>query len=254
MELTILGSGTSTGVPEIGCKCSVCTSLDSRDRRLRTSALVRTSDAVILIDCGPDFRTQVMQSSFYEKIDGVLITHEHYDHVGGLDDLRPFCRFAEIPVFASKPTAMHLRMRMPYCFVEKIYPGVPQLVLKEIESNIPFYINHTEILPLRVLHGKLPILGYRINNSLGYITDMSIMPKETFEALSHLDVLIINALRVLPHPTHQCISEALDVVERIGAKETYLIHMSHQAGLYNEISKELPPHVHYAFDGLNIQF
>lgn len=254
MELTILGSGTSTGVPEIGCKCPVCTSIDSRDKRMRTSALVRTSDAVILIDCGPDFRMQMMQASFYEKIDGVLITHEHYDHVGGLDDLRPFCRFSEIPVFANASTAAHLRMRMPYCFVEKVYPGVPQLVLKEVEAGVPFYLHHTEVLPLQVLHGRLPILGYRINNCLGYITDMSFMTEETYDALTDLDVLVMNALRILPHPTHQCISEALDVAARIGAKETYLIHMSHHAGLHNEISRNLPAHVHYAFDGLNIQF
>lgn len=254
MELTILGSGTSTGVPEIGCRCPVCMSTDRRDKRLRSSALVRTSDAVILIDCGPDFRAQVMQASFYEKIDGVLITHEHYDHVGGLDDLRPFCRFAEIPIFANTCTVAHLRARMPYCFVDKVYPGVPKIFLKEVEAGYPFYINHTEILPLRVFHGKLPILGYRINKRLGYITDMSVMPEDVYDNLKDLDVLVVNALRVLPHPTHQTISEALDVAARIKAKETYFIHMSHQAGLHEDISKQLPAHVHFAFDGMHIAF
>lgn len=254
MELTILGSGTSTGVPEIGCRCPVCISTDSRDKRLRTSALVRTEDAVILIDCGPDFRMQIMRASFYEKIDGVLITHEHYDHVGGLDDLRPFCRFAEIPVFANACTAVHLRARMPYCFVDKVYPGVPKVSLKEVQPGCPFFINQTEILPVQILHGKLPILGYRINGRLGYITDMSVLPEEACDSLHGLDVLVINALRVQPHPTHQSISEALKVAARLKAKETYFIHMSHQAGLHAEISKMLPEHIHYAFDGLHIIF
>lgn len=254
MKLKIVGSGTSTGVPEIGCTCPVCTSKDPRDNRLRSSALLHTDDAVILIDCGPDFREQMLRASFYERIDGVLITHEHYDHVGGLDDLRPFCRFGEIPIYSDTFTATHLRMRMPYCFVDKVYPGVPRLYLEEVEAGKPFFIKDTEVLPLSVMHGRLPILGYRIAGRLGYITDMHTMPEESFEQLKELDVLIMNALRPQPHPTHQSISEALAAAERMGAKETYFIHMSHHAGLHAEISKLLPPHVHYAYDGLEIEF
>ena len=254
MKLRILGSGTSTGVPEIGCKCPVCTSSDKRDNRLRTSALVYTDDARILIDCGPDFREQVLRASFFEPIDGVLVTHEHYDHVGGLDDLRPYCRFNEIPVYANAYTAGHLRARMPYCFVDKVYPGVPRIYLQEVEAGIPFFINRTEILPLEVMHGKLPILGYRIGGRLGYVTDMLTMPETSYACLQGLDVLVINALRVKPHPTHQCIEEAIEAASRIGAKETYFIHMSHHAGLHAEISLKLPPHMHFAYDGLVVEF
>lgn len=248
--LKILGSGTSTGVPEIGCTCEVCTSGDPRDRRLRASALLETEDARILIDCGPDFREQVIGVPF-AKIDGVLITHEHYDHVGGLDDLRPFCRFGEIPIYAETYTAERLRTRMPYCFMEHPYPGVPRIPLQEIEPGHPFFINHTEILPLRVMHGRLPILGYRIGK-IGYITDMLTLPAESVEQLAGLDVLVVNALRIAPHTTHQSLEEALETAKRIGAKETYFIHMSHQMGKQAEVEKQLPPHVHFATDGLEI--
>ena len=201
-------------MPEIGCTCPVCTSTDPRDSRLRASALLHTDDAVILIDCGPDFRTQMLRASVYERIDGVLITHEHYDHVGGLDDLRPFCRFSEIPVYSDAYTAAHLRARMPYCFVDKKYPGVPRI----------------------------------------YVTDMLTMPDASYEQLQGLDVLVINALRPQPHSTHQSIPEALAAAERIGARETYFIHMSHHAGLHAEIDRQLPPHVHFAYDGMEIDF
>lgn len=254
MNIKILGSGTSTGVPEIGCTCPVCTSTDPRDKRLRASSLVHTDDATILIDCGPDFREQMLRTSTFEKLDGVLITHEHYDHVGGLDDLRPFCRFGEIPIYSDAYTADHLRIRMPYCFVDKKYPGVPRIYLQEVEAGIPFYIHETEIIPLQVMHGRLPILGYRIGGRLGYITDMLTMPDASYEQLGGLDVLIVNALRTQSHLTHQSISEALATAERIGAKETYFIHMSHHAGLHAELSKQTPSHVHYAYDGLEIVF
>lgn len=250
MKIKILGSGTSTGVPEIGCTCEVCTSADPRDHRLRASALVETDDARILIDCGPDFRTQVLDLPF-KKIDGVLITHEHYDHVGGLDDLRPFGRFGEVPIYTEAYTAQNLRSRMPYCFIEHKYPGVPDIPLREIEANQTFRINQTPVTPLRVMHGRLPILGYRIAD-MGYITDMLTMPDESFEQLRNLDVVVINALRIAPHPTHQNLEQALEAAQRIGAKETYFIHMSHHIGLQAEVEKQLPAHVHFAFDGLEI--
>ena len=221
MKVRIIGSGTSTGVPQIGCTCAVCTSVDPKDNRLRASAIVETDDARILIDCGPDFREQVLHLP-YERIDGVLITHEHYDHVGGLDDLRPFCRFGSVPIYAE-----------------------------EYVAGQRFSINHTEILPLRVMHGRLPILGYRIGQ-LGYITDMLTMPEESFEQLAGIDVLIVNALRIAPHPTHQNLEEALAVARRIQAKETYFIHMSHDMGLHAEVERKLPDNIHLAFDGMEI--
>ena len=236
MKVRIIGSGTSTGVPQIGCTCPVCTSTDPKDNRLRASAIVETDDARILIDCGPDFRTQVLRLPF-EKIDGVLITHEHYDHVGGLDDLRPFCRFGSVPIYAENYVAQGLRLRMPYCFVDHRYPGVPDIPLQEISVGQAFSVNHTEVLPLRVMHGRLPILA---------------MPEESYEQLAGIDVLVVNALRIATHPTHQNLEEALAVAQRIQAKKTYFIHMSHDMGLHAEVEKSLPENIHLAFDGLDI--
>ncbi len=251
MEITILGSGTSTGVPEIGCTCPVCTSDDLRDNRLRASAFIQTNGTNILIDCGPDFREQMLDQKFV-RIDGVLITHEHYDHVGGIDDLRPFCRFGEIPLYTEEDTAQRLRIRMPYCFAEHKYPGVPKISITNITAGIPFYIGQVKILPIRIFHGKMPILGYRIEN-MAYITDMLTMPEKEYSKLEGLDCLIMNALRIEPHHTHQNLKQAIEQAKRIGAKQTWFIHMSHHIGLHADIEKTLPPNIHFAFDGLMIK-
>lgn len=257
IKLTILGSGTSTGVPQIGCTCEVCMSTDPRDKRLRCSGLVEVNGIRVLIDCGPDFREQMIRLNDFQPIDGVVITHEHYDHVGGLDDLRPFCRFKDVPVFAEEYTGHRLMQRIPYCFAENPYPGVPRIPLCIIRDGIPFHVkgeegNEVEVLPFRVMHGKLPILAYRIGK-MAWITDMTVIPEESYQYLEGLDCLVMNALRIEPHRTHQSLSEALEQVQRIQPKVTYLIHESHQIGLHAEVEKTLPKGVHLANDGLVLE-
>lgn len=200
MKLTFLGTGTSTGVPQMGCSCPVCTSDDSRDHRLRTSALIETASGTrILIDCGPDFRQQMMTTDF-RPLNGILITHEHYDHVGGIDDLRPFSVFGNVDIYADKLCALHLRERLPYCFAENKYPGVPNINLHAVKPGFPLQIADTTVIPFTVMHGKLPILGFRIG-TLAYITDMSICPPQSIAYLRGIQTLVANALRLTPHPS-----------------------------------------------------
>ena len=247
MKVTILGSGTSTGVPEIGCGCEVCTSTDPHDFRLRSSAIVEDGDSRLLIDCGPDFRTQMLNRPF-RKIDGVLLTHKHYDHTGGLDDLRPFCRKGDIPVYANEDTVNHVKSVLPYCFSEVKYPGVPNLLLHKIEGN--FNVGDFNIQPIRVFHGRLPILGYRIG-PFAYITDMSFIEPEELNKLKNVDTLVINALRFSkPHGSHQTVLEAYNIINYIKPRVVYFTHMMHHIGLHAKIEKVLPRNVHLAYDGL----
>lgn len=252
MKIIFLGTGTSTGVPEIGCQCEVCTSKDKRDWRLRTSAVVETEGKRILIDCGPDFRWQVITNRIYQ-LDAVLITHEHYDHVGGLDDLRPFCRYGEVNVYAEENVAYAIKTRIPYVFAANKYPGVPNIHMHAITTE-PFEAAGLEIIPIRLMHGKLPILGYRIGR-LAYLTDLKTIPESEFPKLEGVDLLVINALRRdSKHPTHAGLDEALAYIQRIQPKEAYLVHESHKIGLHTEVEKLLPPHVHLAYDNLSVEF
>lgn len=251
MKLRFLGTGTSTGVPQIGCPCEVCRSDDPRDKRLRTSALVTTDGGEhILIDCGPDFRQQMLPLPF-ERLSAVLLTHEHYDHVGGMDDLRPYCHFGDIPVYGDAYTLEHINERIPYCFAAHPYPGVPRITLHEVSPTVMFSVSQTEILPLSVMHDQLPILGFRIGR-LAYITDMSQLPTSTVPHLQGIGTLVVNALRPAPHHSHRSLEEALRVIEQLRPEVAYLVHMSHHMGRYADVEPTLPPHVHFAYDGLEI--
>lgn len=251
-KITFLGTGTSSGVPHIGCSCKVCSSGDPRDRRMRCSALVETGGARILVDCSPDFYFQMLAVPF-RRIDGVLITHEHYDHVGGLDDLRPFCVFGAADIYSDSTTLRHIRARIPYCFKERLYKGVPRLRLREVKPHEEFRIGGAAIVPLRVMHGKMEILGYRIGG-MAYITDMTSMEAPEMRYLAGIRLLVVNALRHTPHPTHQTVGQAAAFARNAGSPLTYLTHMSHGIGLHGEEEPRLPDKVHLAYDGLTLLF
>ena len=244
--LTFLGTGTSTGVPQIGCTCEVCCSQNVKDKRLRSSVLIDINNTKILIDAGPDMRQQLLTHQI-SHLNGVLITHEHYDHVGGLDDIRPL---GETTIYCEHKVMQTIYRTMPYCFSEKKYPGVPRIELKEITEN-DFYLNDIKITPIRVMHAKLPILGYRIGD-FTYLTDVKTMPETSFEKLKGLKILIINALRQEEHIAHLNLQDAIEISKKIDAETTYFTHFSHDLGLHDEINKLLPEKIHLSFDNLSI--
>ena len=251
MRLTFLGTGTSGGVPSIGCHCEVCRSTDPRDKRLRCSALLETDTTRVLLDCGPDFRQQIMPFDF-KPIDAVLLTHIHYDHVSGIDDIRPFCTFGAVNVYANEATVRLLHVTMPYCFSDHLYPGVPLLDLHAIAPHEPLRVGDIDIMPIQVMHGKLPILAFRIG-PLAYITDMKTIDDGEMSYLKGVDTLVVNALRIKKeHHSHQLLADAIAFAKRVGARRTYLIHCTHQMGLHAETSRILPKGVSLAYDGLTI--
>ena len=250
MKVTFLGTGTSTGVPEIGCSCAVCQSNDPRDNRLRASVLVETAGKRILIDCGPDFRQQMIRSRIYQ-LDGILLTHEHYDHVGGLDDLRPYCRQGAVPIYAESDVVEAIKTRIPYVFRAHPYPGVPRLALHTISLE-PFEVAGVLVQPIRVMHGRLPILGFRIGN-FAYLTDILTLPETEVPKLQGVEVLVLDALREAEHPSHESVPQALALIDRLQPKQAYLTHMSHRIGLHAVAEQSLPAHVQYAYDGLEIE-
>lgn len=249
MKLTFLGTGTSTGVPQIGCRCEVCRSSDPLDRRLRASALVETdSGKHILIDCGPDFREQILRVGT-PALDCALLTHSHYDHVGGLDDLRPYCADGPFPLYCQKDVSDDLHDRLPYCFKRHVATMVPSYDIHKVKPGRSFRIegDDLEITPLRVMHYKLPILGFRLGR-LAYVTDCKTMPRETVEALRGVDTLVLNALRFKEHISHLSLSQALELIGEIKPREAYLTHMSHGIGFHSVTAPTLPENVFLAHD------
>ncbi|HEX5169184.1 MAG TPA: MBL fold metallo-hydrolase [Cyclobacteriaceae bacterium] len=251
MKVTFLGTGTSQGVPMIGCTCEVCRSLDYRDKRLRTSVHLEVGGLSIVIDTGPDFRQQMLREKI-SHLDALIFTHAHRDHTAGLDDVRAynFLQKMDMPVFGNGEVLDRLRVDYSYAFGEVSYPGLPRLELKEI-NNASFSINGVNITPLPVKHLNLPVLGFRVNNFC-YITDANYIPDETLEKMQGTDVLVLNALQKAKHVSHFNFDEAIEQAGIIKPRHTYFTHISHNLGLHANTSKELPGNISLAYDGLQI--
>jgi len=251
MKLTFLGTGTSKGIPVIGSKNKVCLSTDIRDKRLRTSVLISWSDCNYIIDCGPDFRMQMLTANV-TKIDGILYTHEHSDHTAGLDDIRPYTqRYGDLPIYASKRVLEDLKIRFAYIFETKNkYPSAPSVIINTIDTET-FQLKDMEVLPINIIHGKLPIFGYRFNK-LAYLTDVSFISEQEKSKLNNLEVLVINALQIKEHPTHYNLEKALNLIAELKPKRAYITHISHKLGFHAEVEKLLPKNVFLAYDGLEV--
>jgi phosphoribosyl 1,2-cyclic phosphate phosphodiesterase len=249
LKITFLGTGTSQGVPVIACDCPVCMSSDEHDKRLRTSLLLESEGTTILFDAGPDFRQQMLREKV-ARLDSIIITHEHKDHIAGLDDVRAFNHKSQdaIDIWAEERVQKALRIEYSYVFSENKYPGIPKMRLNDIPSD-NFSINGIKIIPIRVFHYRLPVYGFRTGN-FAYITDANYIPEESKEKLFGVKYLVINALRKEKHISHFSLREALDVVREISPKKAWITHISHQMGLHGEISGELPGGIALAFDGL----
>lgn len=250
MELRFLGTGTSTGIPQIGCKCKVCQSNNPKDSRLRSSIIISSNNTNLLIDCGPDFRSQIIGCNS-PHLDALLITHSHYDHVGGVDDLRPYCKNIDFPIYCKADVSEDLRNRVPYCFAKHPYLGVPSFNLNDINVGEIVTINNLEIEPLSIMHYKLEILGFKIGK-LAYITDAKTIPDETINKIKGLDTLVINALRKTEHISHMTLDDALNIIDTVKPRIAYLTHLSHDMGLHDDVENRLPSNVKIAYDNLII--
>ncbi|MEE9372981.1 MAG: MBL fold metallo-hydrolase [Saprospiraceae bacterium] len=253
MKITILGTGTSQGVPVIGCHCTTCTSDDPRDNRSRCSVLIQSETTQIIIDVGPDFRSQMLDAKV-NSLDAVLLTHEHNDHIIGLDDLRPllFTNKKGIRIHGEERVLSDLKHRFEYAFTTHSYPGAPSFDVKEIVPNTKLTIGDITILPLRVTHGRLPILGFRIGK-FGYFTDTNEIPNSTIAELSELDVLVLDALRPTPHHSHFSLEEAIIMTKRIAPQRAYFTHVSHLMGPTSIWEKKLPRNIYPTYDGLQFE-
>jgi phosphoribosyl 1,2-cyclic phosphate phosphodiesterase len=251
LKITFLGTGTSQGIPVIGCDCETCRSTNPKDKRLRTSIMVETQGKTIVIDTGPDFRQQMLRANV-SKVDAVLLTHEHNDHVIGIDDVRPFNFKYEMdmPIYADQRVLSSVQKRFNYIFESK-YPGIPRLVMNPISKAASFEVLGIPIIPIEVMHHKLPVLGYRFGN-FTYLTDVKTISETELRKTYDSDVLVINALHKEAHISHLTLDEALELIERIEPKQAYLIHFSHRMGLHHAVLQELPSNVSIAYDGMVI--
>ena len=252
MKVTFLGTGTSQGVPIIACECEVCISADTKDKRLRSSVLVETANINFIIDTGPDFRYQMLREGV-KKLDAVVFTHEHKDHIAGFDDIRGFNWKTKMPmeVYASPDVEIALKRDFHYAFAEKRYPGVPSLNLHVLD-NAPFSIGDLELTPIEVLHYKLPVFGYRVGD-FSYVTDVNFISEEEKHKLKGSKVLVLSALRQSDHISHYSLEQAIEVAREIGAEQTYFTHMSHQIGLHSEVDAQLPAGMNLAYDRLVVE-
>lgn len=252
ISITFLGTGTSTGIPMIGCHCEVCTSPDSKDKRLRSSILIRSGNTTVVVDTTPDFRYQMLRIA-NEDLDGVLFTHPHKDHIAGLDDVRPYNFFLDKPVhvYANALTIKALKNEFSYVFSDHKYPGIPEIELFEI-SDQPFTVGDLDILPVQVWHHKMPVTAFRFGK-FTYITDANRIEATEKEKIKGSEILVVNALRKEHHISHFTLDQAIKLVDELQVKEAWFTHISHQLGKHEEVSKDLPPNIHLAFDGLQLE-
>ncbi|MGB5437259.1 MAG: MBL fold metallo-hydrolase [Maribacter sp.] len=252
MKITFLGTGTSQGVPVIGSSHPVCLSKDPKDKRLRVSVLISWDNYNYVIDCGPDFRQQML-THHVSKLDGILFTHEHADHTAGIDDIRPFFfRQGDIPIYAHKRVVDSLKIRFDYIFADNNrYPGAPAVAIHLVENDFPFKIGGELVTPINAQHNRLQVFGYRIKD-FTYMTDVKTVDEAEIKKIKGTEILVINALREEPHHSHFNLSEALAFIEKVKPKKSYLTHISHLLGFHEEVEKKLPKDVHLAFDNLQI--
>mgnify|MGYP001313062213 FL=1 len=253
LKITFLGTGTSQGIPVIGSDHPVSFSKDLKDKRLRSSILIQNDDISINVDCGPDFRQQMLRTDC-KNLDAIIFTHEHADHTSGIDDTRPFFfRQGKIPIYLHERVLNSLKERFAYIFnTKKRYPGAPDFEINLIDKNQDFKIKNLIITPVESMHMKLPVLGFRINK-FAYLTDVKTIERKELEKLTNLDVLVINALRFDPHPSHLNVDEAVNIIDQINPKMTYFTHISHNMGFHEEVCNKLPNNISLAYDGLILE-
>lgn len=253
MKVTFLGTGTSQGVPLIACDCKVCASANKKDKRLRTSVLVQINDVNMVIDSGPDFRQQMLACGI-KHLDALIFTHAHKDHIAGMDDIRGFnFRMKRaIEIYCTQQVESQIRTEFAYIFAETKYPGIPEVEMNTIRNDVNFEVKGVTIQPIEVMHYKLPVLGFRINDFV-YITDANFISNDEKQKIKGRHTLVLNALRREKHVSHFTLNEALELIEELQPKQAYLTHISHQLGLHEEVEQELPPNVKLAYDGLTIE-